>query len=98
MPRKPAAHSHRAVGQDSWGCVESRQPTEGAPQHETTVLGERSRALALDCAHGIAGEPGSICFQTYQHTSWLEVDEDPNARYAAHTETGYEAPANQALP
>jgi hypothetical protein len=70
-----------------------RQANQGAPQHGSTVLGERSRALALDCAHGIARRGAAvICFQTHQHTSWLEVDEDADARYAAHTETDYEAP------
>lgn len=63
------------------------------------MLGERFRALALDCAHGIAaGGAAVICFQTHQHANWLEADEDSNARYAVHTETGYEAPGNQALP
>ncbi len=62
-------------------------------QHGTAVLGERFCALALDCADGIARRGAAvICFQTHQHTSWLEVDEDADARYAAHTETDYEAP------
>ncbi len=62
-------------------------------QHGTAVLGERFRALALDCADRIARRGAAvICFQMHQHTSWLEVDEDADARYAAHTETDYEAP------
>jgi hypothetical protein len=74
------------------------------------VLGERFRALALDCAHGIAhaGRAKEGCRGHARSRSrgsrgdllpthqhrWLEVDED-NARYAADT---MRRPANQALP
>ena len=38
-----------------------------------------------------------IGLETRQHTGWLDVEGDPDARYAPHTETGYKAPANKTL-
>ena len=38
-----------------------------------------------------------IGLETRQHTGWLEVGEDGDARYAPHTETGYKAPPNKTL-
>ncbi|MEY2514879.1 MAG: hypothetical protein QOJ89_2237 [bacterium] len=38
-----------------------------------------------------------IGLETRQHTGWLEVADDGAARYAPHTETGYQAPPNKTL-
>jgi hypothetical protein len=46
---------------------------------------------------GHSYRPQLIGLLTRQHTGWLEVADDGTARYAPHTEVGYQAPPNKTL-
>jgi hypothetical protein len=101
-----AAKRLRATGHTLLGYAGA----DGRPVVVPVEIGaDDESGIALTCATslppggrraGLLGHsyrPQLIGLTTRQHTGWLEVGEDGGARYAPHTETGYQAPPNKML-
>ena len=66
----------------------------GVTLHSATPLPPGGRRAGL-LGHSYRRQ--LIGLVTRQHTGWLEVADDGGARYAPHTEVGYQAPPNKTL-